>query len=117
MTFHMCRTPDNSNWNRYDLSDDDYTTSFRAGEQASFLVHLSKAYGVSNDDIVTMFVIRDNADNLVDASHITNTWISMWYRNYCELDIPALPAEPGEYTIEVYFNGALAATQTFLVSA
>lgn len=117
MTFHMCRTPDNSNWNRYDLSDDDYTTSFRTGERASFLVHLSKAYGVSNDDIVTLFVIRDNADNLVDASHITNTWISMWYRNYCELDIPALPAEPGEYTIEVYLNGALAATQTFLVSA
>ncbi len=115
LVFNMCRTPEKSNWDRYDLWDDDYTTTFHIGENASFLVRLSKTYGVSDEDITTLFVIRSKDGALVDAGHVTNTWVSMWYRNYCELNMPIMPAEPGEYIVYIYFNGAQAATQEFTV--
>jgi hypothetical protein len=41
----------------------------------------------------------------------------MWYRGYCELDIPALPELPGEYTVDIYFNGASVTTESFTVEA
>lgn len=116
LVFNMCRTPEKSNWDRYDLQDDDYTTTFSVDEKASFLVRLTKTYGVSEDDITTVFVIRTKDGALVDAAHITNTWVSMWYRNYCELNMPIMPAAPGEYIVSIYFNGALAGTQEFTVT-
>ena len=116
LVFKMCRTPKKSNWDRYDLLDSDYRTTFQIGESASFLVKLTKTYGVSDEDVTTLFVIRDPEGKLLDAGHITNTWSSMWYRNYCELNMPVMPADPGEYVVYIYFNGALAATQEFTVT-
>ncbi|MBQ4642304.1 MAG: protein kinase [Oscillospiraceae bacterium] len=115
LAFYMCKTPDVSNWDRFNLSSSDYTTSFQVGEKASFLVYLNRAYGTSDEKITTLFVITDDSGKLINYSHCTDTWTSMWYRNYCELDVPTMPAEPGEYTMHIYFNGALAATQTFSV--
>jgi len=116
MEFKMCLTPSNANWDRYDLSKSDYTTSFSAGENASFLVRLRKAYGTSKDSIETLFVIRDENGNIVSTATSTRTWSKMWYKNYCELDIPAIPQAPGNYTIQVYFNSAFAYEGAFTVT-
>ena len=115
MTFRMCKTPSNKNWDRYDLKSSDYTTTFSAGQKASFLVKLDKSYGTSSDTIVTLFVISDSEGNLVSVSSTSSTWTNMWYKYYCELDIPSLPDDPGEYTVSVYFNGQLANTQEFTI--
>ena len=39
----------------------------------------------------------------------------MWYKNYCELDIPTIPDVPGNYNINIYFNGMFVANQSFTV--
>lgn len=116
MTFRMCKTPDTQNWTRYHLSDSDYTNTFSVGQNASFLVQLDKSYGTSGDNIVTLFVIRDENGTVVSADTHSQTWSDMWYRNYCELDIPNMPKSAGNYTISVYFNGSLAAAQDFVIS-
>lgn len=116
MVFKMCKTPDVSNWDRYDLSNSDYTTTFTIGEKASFLVQLKHAYDTSRDNIGTLFVIRNSDGTIVDTSVTNSSWTDMWYRNYCELDIPQLPQVAGTYTISVYFNGAFANTTTFTVT-
>ena len=64
MTFKMCKTPSKKNWDRYDLSSKDYTTTFDAGEDASFLVKLSKKPKSSSNRITTLFVIRDENGNI-----------------------------------------------------
>ena len=117
MEFNMCKTPNVDDWDRYDLDASDYTTTFTAGEKASFLVRMRHEYNTSNDVIVTLFVIR-NADGTI-ANMATNeqTWTSMWYRNYCELDIPSIPDVAGNYTISIYFNGSLAAERDFSVTS
>lgn len=115
MEFMMCKTPSYSGWDRWDLDDEDYTTEFKVGQKASFLVHLEREYDTSSDKIATVYVIRDAEGKLVSAAQQTGSWSSLWYRNYGEFDIPAIPQSSGEYTIDVYFNGDLAGSETFTV--
>ena len=115
LEFFMCRTPSYSGWDRYDLWDDDYTTTFEVGENASFLVHLRSEYDTSDDEIVTLFVYTDENGIVAGTSSVTSTWRNMWYKNYCELDIPSMPNVAGNYTISVYFNGLFAVKQAFSI--
>lgn len=111
--FKMCKTPAHKNWDRYDLRSSDYTTEFKIGKKASFLAKMQHEYDVSSDKVVTLYVIRDSAGTIISAASTTAKWSSMWSRNYGEFDIPALPGSVGEYTVSVYFDGALAHTQNF----
>ena len=117
MYFSMCKTPEVENWDRYDLSDDDYTSVFSVGEKASFLVYLSEEYNISYDEIITLYVIKDETGKIVSADTQSRLWVNMWYRGYCELDIPALPELPGEYTVDIYFNGGAVTTESFTIEA
>ncbi len=117
MEFKMCKRPSQKNWDRYDLSSSDYTSTFKVGQKASFLVRLKREYNTSKDNITTLYVIRDENGSVVSTSSTTTTWTKMWYRNYCELNIPSIPQTAGKYTISVYFNGALAHSQSFNITA
>ena len=116
MIFKMCKTPSNEGWDRYDLDDSDYTTTFNSGEKASFLIRLTHAYDRSNDTITATFVIRDSNGTIVDISTSSSSWLDMWYKNYCELDIPSIPQIAGNYAVSIYFNGAFANTTEFTVT-
>jgi hypothetical protein len=115
MDFQMCKTPSNANWDRYDLRKSDYRTEFSVGEKASYLIRMRSEYNTSEDEIVSLFVIYDENGTIVSTTTSTTTWIKMWYKNYCELDIPSIPQTPGKYTIRTYFNGALANTNSFTI--
>lgn len=116
MSFSMCLTPDKANWDKDDLSASDYKTTFAVGEKASLLAHMSKTYGVSEDTIVTTFVIRDSENRLISAETQSRTWRKMWYQRYCELDIPQMPTDLGAYSIDIYFNGMYVTTQHFTIT-
>lgn len=115
MQFMMCKRPSYSGWNRYDLSDSDYRTEFSVKEKASYLVRMLKEYNTSSDTIQHLFVIRDESGTIVSIETSSDIWIDMWYRNYCELDIPSLPETPGKYTISVYFNGCFVNENNFTI--
>ena len=78
---------------------------------------MRREYNTSSDMIVSLFVVRDTAGTIVSMSTQEQTWTSMWYRNYCELDIPNIPDIPGNYKISVFFNGKLAAERDFTVTS
>ena len=112
----MCNTPAKANWTRTDLKATDYTDTFKVGSKASFLLNSKQGYDPKNDLIITMFVIHDENGVLVSSNITQNTWRNMWYKRYCELDIPALPDAPGTYTVAIYFNGALVHSQNFYMT-
>ena len=85
------------------------------GEAASFVVKMDKTYAVSTDIIVTTFVIRDANNALVSANETSARWMDMWYKRYCELDIPQIPTAAGTYSVDIYFNGMYVTTQQFTV--
>lgn len=116
MGFYMCRHPLKSNWDVYDLSDEDYTSRFAVGEKAAFLVGIDKYPGYSDASMQILFTVTDSDGKLIGANVLSTTWDDMWYRYYCELDIPFTPNEPGSYTITVYFNGEQAHRQSFTIT-
>ena len=117
ITARMCNTPAKANWDRKDLADSDYTDTFKVGSKASFLLYTKRNYNTSNNIITTMFVIHASDGTLISSNITQKTWTKMWYKKYCELDIPALPTQPGTYTIDIYFNGAFVHSQSFTIVA
>ena len=115
MTFTMCITPEKENWKHSDVKNEDKTSQFTVGQKASFIAKLDRKYAPDNEDTAIQYVIRDKDGKIISNTIKTQTWLSMWLRFYCELDVPSIPAEPGEYTIEIYFNSMFAHKQTFTV--
>ncbi len=116
MEFKMCKTPAKEQWTQYDVPASDYKTTFAAGEKASFAVRLMREYTTSNDQITTLFVIRDADGKLVSTDSYTKTWTSMWYRGFGRVNIPVMPETAGEYTVDIYFSGAFVTTQNFSIT-
>ena len=116
MEFKMCKRPSVKKWDRFDLKKSDYTTTFEAGQKASFLIHLLASPKKSSDKISVLFVIRNENDTVFNASTATYTWKKMWSSNYGKLDIPNMPKTAGNYSIDIYFNGQLAHSQDFTIT-
>ena len=115
--FRMCWTPDNAGWRWYNLYESDFTNTFKVGEKASFVLKLDTNYHDDQDNIATIFVIRDADGKVVSATNgRTRIWVAMWDQRYSELDMPAMPQAPGEYSVDIYFNGALVTTEKFTVT-
>lgn len=116
LEFNICRTPSREGWGRYDLSDDDYTSAFTVGEKMSFLVRFQGAYNLPTEDAEILYVIRNQDGAPVCSAAETKQWSSMWNTTYCKLSVPVMPATPGTYAIEVYFDSGLAHAQEFTLS-
>ena len=116
LTFRMCKTPENPAWSQADVPEANYVNTFAPGEKASFAIFIGTVYGVSEESVRTLAVIRDESGNVVDTVTVTRSWSSMWYRNFGKLDLFELPTAPGNYTVEVYFNEMLATTQNFTIA-
>lgn len=116
LQFSMCKTPSKKDWTKNDLKDSDYKTTFTSGEKASFLVMLNTSYGVENAAIEVLYIIYNTDGAPVLTGTQACNWNTMWSKKYCELDIPSLPTNAGDYTVCVYFNGDLAAEQSFTVT-
>lgn len=115
ITFSMCTPPSWNYWDRFDLGDEDYTTSFKIGQKAGMLLQLNTEYGSSWDEIVRVFAVYDKDNNLVTCGYTTGSWSNMWSSGYCALDIPFMPETTGEYTLRVYFDGQFVTEQAFTI--
>ena len=68
--------------------------------------------------IMVMFgVIRDAEGKLISVKTESRTWDEMWDSRYGTLTIPVMPKDPGNYTVEIYFDGAAVTTQSFEILA
>ena len=98
-------------------SDVKIENTFATGESGSFLIELKKDYITLNDNSVEItFLVRNAESTPVLLSTTTNTLAKMWKNDYCKLQMPPMPTTAGTYTIDVFFNGGLAATQQFKIA-
>ena len=115
----LCHTPDKEGWTHEDVEDTDYTTSYAPGEQASLVMYTSARFYLKAEDTAVMFVIRDAEGKVIPTLIRTKnvSWINLWpgVGKYCYLDVPVMPTEYGDYTLEVYFNGATVLTKNFSI--
>lgn len=121
LNVNMLVTPDTANWTRKDISADELTTIFKSGQKASMLLFLNTNFYIRDLDVTVMYVIRDANGNVLPnyISQVKTNWSEMWYEDdyqFCELDIPTIPSEPGAYTLYLYFNNAAVTTVQFTVT-
>ena len=117
MEFSMCKTPSKKGWDYKDVPNKNYTTSFKVGVSASFVMHVKEKTSQTQDVVTTLYVVRDADGKLVSAKTESRTWDDMWDNRYGELTLPVMPETPGNYTVEIYFNGTSATTQSFTILA
>jgi len=120
LTFRMCHTPNIENWKWFNLYEYQFTDTYAANEKPAFVILVDAEYEASEDEISTLFIVRDSNSQLVSVNQgPSRTWNSMWtkYRNRVgtEYELPSLPQVPGNYTVEIYFNSAHLTTYNFTV--
>lgn len=117
LTFRMCWTPDRQDWYWNQLWEEDFTNTFRLGESASFVLHTDVTPEMSDETVSTYFLIR-GADGhaLTSAFGDDILWNSAWDRNYTQLDMPLMPGQAGDYTVEIFFDGCFVASIDFTVT-
>lgn len=103
-------TPEQQDWNYRHVSNEDFTDSFATGTPISILLKANKEFSFPRDEVNILYVIRDGNSNVVSEliGQETFSWWDMWVdedHHYCELDLPNVPEEAGDYTLALYFNG------------
>jgi len=113
--FTMCKTPDVLVWGTYDLSAEDYRSTFTVGESASFLVKLDALRRKPDEDVTILYVTRNQDGGIIHSGIQNSNWKDMWSTTYAKLTIPVTPGTPGDYTVDIFFDGMLAHKQAFKV--
>ncbi len=111
MDFTLCLRPDKEGWSHKDVVEEDRTSAFTLGDSVGIIVHLNRTYDAVSDPIEITYILRSADGTFLRMDYQNNTWLNLWYKYYCELDLPVLPDTPGDYTLEILFNGAYITTE------
>ncbi|MBQ7415475.1 MAG: fibronectin type III domain-containing protein [Oscillospiraceae bacterium] len=116
MTLSSVLRPDKANWNYKNLKQEDYKTTFTSGENISLVAHLSTTYATSNTPVDITYVVHQSNGSAVSIDSQSIAWRSMWYQRYCELDLPVVPTQAGDYTVDLYFSGMYVGSVSFTIT-
>lgn len=107
--------PEGESWGYTDLTAESYKTEFTAGETAAVLIAVGTNFTLSDDQITVTFAIRDADTQLVSAEQLTMAWSAMWQGIYCPLELGVMPAQPGSYTLDLYFGEQIVTSLSFTI--
>ena len=113
------KTPE-GDWNFECIQTSDFTTEFASGDPISIVLRNSENFYLPGSRIKVLYVIRDSYGNVLSryVSEQTLVWKDIWNggdtRNG-ELDIPSVPTNPGQYKLQLYFDGMSVAEKDFTI--
>lgn len=93
-----------------------YEGPFTSGETAYLHLETHGYYYGANSDIEVLYVIRDASNHVVSTGTDSFVWHEMWWDDYFQATLPALPTAAGSYTIEIYFDRDFAAEFDFSIA-
>lgn len=110
VSINLLKTPDDPNWSFETLQEDSFTNTFASGDSASMVLQSSSSFYLPGNKTKILFVFRDSYGNVLPelVTEKTYTWKNIWVAGDSktgELEIPNLPDSPGNYVMELYFNG------------
>lgn len=138
LKFQMCKTSSLLEWDGKNPEDLAFVNTFSMGESGTFVIDIlnnkietevpeeedeaesddgsEEAIQLPEDAINVMYVIRNADSTNIFPSKAETSLAKMWDGTIFKLQMPPMPTTAGTYTIEVYFNNGLAATQQFKIS-
>lgn len=102
-------------WGVDDLNSLPSKTDFTTGEIIGFLVN-GQGRDKSDENVDILVLLRNENQAVVSRAFHTSTWNNMWNQNLYLGQLPETPQSPGNYTMEIYFNGALVRSQAITIS-
>ena len=116
ITGSLCITPDTAKWDHDDVTT--YTKEFSVGDSISAVVYINTKVEFNSADVDVLYVVRDGNGNIIpELCHgQTMDWKTMWTNRYFYPTLPTAPTTAGSYTMELYFNGALALSKVFTIN-
>ena len=116
LEFAPCLTPEAENWRELPDEEMDFRTTFISGEKASIIAKIDTVCQLVEKTIDTVFVVRNEAGEVIDVSSGSEQWNVLVVDNQFKLDIPVMPSVPGNYTVSVFINNGLAYTTAITIS-
>lgn len=121
LLINLLKTPEDADWHFESIREDDFTMTFHVGDSASMVLQSSTDLYLPSNKVTGLFVFRDSYGNVLpELVHETSyTWKNIWIdgdQKIGEIDIPILPSSPGNYVLELYFNGCLAAQSGIMIA-
>lgn len=110
VTLRTLVTPAEEGWLADDIPEDQFTSTFRKGEKISLVLDSAGNFYLQPGEFTIRYVFRDeNGGVLLNLiSEVKSEWESLWYAakyQLAELDLQTAPATPGNYTLDVFFDG------------
>lgn len=121
VSIKLLKTPEGSFWRYETVGSDDFTNQFTAADSISVALSSSSSFYLPGYDLHILYVIRDTDGNILgqymaeEKTHWKDIWLGGNSKNG-ELDVPHTPAEPGEYVLNIYFDGKTAAELPFTIT-
>ena len=91
-------------------------TTYSKDEGIAFAVQSINNVSSSTDTVKITYLLRSADGKLADFSSGEQAWNSMWSKNVFIGSFPRTPQTAGTYTLQILFNGKLAAEKEFKVS-
>lgn len=107
-------------WRADDVEDEQYVNTFRKGDSISVALISSGNFYLQPTDVTIRFVYRDESGAVMlgNITEDTYNWKDLWYdKDYHkgELDLHNTPIQPGNYTLELYFDGLPFGSTSFTI--
>lgn len=99
----MWLRPDADDWTVNDLLY--VRNQYKTSEAIAFACESVSALEDSDDIVTTLLVLRDENGNVADYYTGEEVWNNMWTKDKYVGELLRTPTEPGQYTLEIYFNG------------
>lgn len=117
----LLKTPEEAEWHSEEIAPEAFTNTFAPGESVSISLHSANDFYVPSNETHIMYVFRNSYGNVLPelVSMEKVTWKNIWFGGdhlYGELLIPKTPTAPGEYTLQIYFNGKIVKGVEYTVS-
>lgn len=105
--------PEKASWSRMDLNPG--VSEFKPGQGLAFAVDSFSGHDKSDDEIKVTIVVENGDGVPVFVKNYTDTWDGLWADGVIIGSVEALPGEPGDYVVRLYFNGQIAVSKEITV--
>lgn len=121
LTIDLLKTPEDENWYFENVTADQLTDQFQAGDSISIALRSSDSFYLPGSKTAVLYVIRDSYGNVL-AQHTKQeeiVWKNIWTGGDSkngELNVPSVPSSPGSYVLKLYFDSMFVAELPFTIS-
>ena len=112
---YLGKTPSEEKWTYRNVEN---SSSFAAGDSVTMVLNATKKFYTYAENVEITFVIRNsNSQAVLELTNsYTKGWQKLWNNYYATLSVPAMPNIPGDYTMELYFNGDFVSSNPFSIT-